>query len=624
MLKELDVNRGCSFARALRCPPVVIWSRTSRCSRKTRPVDKAVPVEWNRHRSSAVGDVRIQEEPSNWPLIDLVRRTFVCPTWAITRSAAAIVNWKERSVARGHSSAAEHRERKAAVPWRIKSRPSAVLLVSLAFQERNKPWEIDFVESFLAKHIIPLKVHNSTINPREKCKSLIPTGICLEMMFSSVVLLLCLFNRLSSSEELLGTHIVNDSLRHSSLSARLSLRRSFVTVNARPAIRTPAAGPVPNSGRTDSVNWPFEANCNRSHSDNTFESVILISSIRAMSPQRSSFVWRETFPIWCPFRSPFEVRTTIERWCQPIRISLDCIQRRNQWKCRRKCSSRTSGRRLFLGNRFLFTPSRSQSIMFVVLVEKAGDRGCSLDTRRQFVWAIRWVGRRNARYIANRQSEHGIPSALTKRCEDLVECLFSSKDLIQYLEKQTNQSIDDIFIAWDIADSVLIEVSLVLSRLENHLLRHSKDLYNITPPWATPSILKELRRLEDLCFYHLLYSPEINRLRAGRRNFVRSLVRHWRTSFRTGVERYPRERQSSDHEEWQTTQNETLLRGRATRRNHISSFSLPSTIPPSPLLCRFSVWTTCINRRSPVPCSSISTGKVTEHRGEKLSPPLLD
>lgn len=66
---------------------------------------------------------------------------------------------------------------------------------------------------------------------------------------------------------------------------------------------------------------------------------------------------------------------------------------------------------------------------------------------------------------------------LTK-CEDLLELpvsmmnfewirwhihfscfeILSFKDLIQYLEKHTNQSIDDIFIAWDIADTVLIEV----------------------------------------------------------------------------------------------------------------------------------------------------------------------
>ena len=32
------------------------------------------------------------------------------------------------------------------------------------------------------------------------------------------------------------------------------------------------------------------------------------------------------------------------------------------------------------------------------------------------------------------------------------------EDLFQYLEKHANQSIEDIFIAWDIADTVLIEV----------------------------------------------------------------------------------------------------------------------------------------------------------------------
>ncbi len=31
----------------------------------------------------------------------------------------------------------------------------------------------------------------------------------------------------------------------------------------------------------------------------------------------------------------------------------------------------------------------------------------------------------------------------------------------------------------------------------------------------TPPILQQLRQLEDLCFYHLFYSSEINRLRGG-------------------------------------------------------------------------------------------------------------
>ena len=100
-------------------------------------------------------------------------------------------------------------------------------------------------------------------------------------------------------------------------------------------------------------------------------------------------------------------------------------------------------------------------------------------------------------------------------CEHPIECLFSSKDLIQYLEKHTNQSIADIFIAWDIADTLLIEVSGAFARPEN-ASNCCQALYNILPPWATPSIMKEIRRLEDLCFYHLLYSAEINRLRAGR------------------------------------------------------------------------------------------------------------
>ena len=37
---------------------------------------------------------------------------------------------------------------------------------------------------------------------------------------------------------------------------------------------------------------------------------------------------------------------------------------------------------------------------------------------------------------------------------------FLYQDLFAYLEKHANQSIDDIFVAWDIADTILIEVSM--------------------------------------------------------------------------------------------------------------------------------------------------------------------
>ncbi|CAF1271131.1 unnamed protein product, partial [Didymodactylos carnosus] len=41
------------------------------------------------------------------------------------------------------------------------------------------------------------------------------------------------------------------------------------------------------------------------------------------------------------------------------------------------------------------------------------------------------------------------------------------------------------------------------------------DIYNVTPSWVTPSILQELKLINQLSFYHLLLSPDINRLRAG-------------------------------------------------------------------------------------------------------------
>ncbi|CAF3407362.1 unnamed protein product [Rotaria socialis] len=92
--------------------------------------------------------------------------------------------------------------------------------------------------------------------------------------------------------------------------------------------------------------------------------------------------------------------------------------------------------------------------------------------------------------------------------EELVEILRKSsriqrlndefRDFFTFLEKHTNQSIADIFIAWDIADTILIEA-----------------IYNVAPAWVTPSILRQLRQISDLCFYHLLYSYRINRLRGG-------------------------------------------------------------------------------------------------------------
>ncbi|CAF0743944.1 unnamed protein product [Adineta steineri] len=107
-----------------------------------------------------------------------------------------------------------------------------------------------------------------------------------------------------------------------------------------------------------------------------------------------------------------------------------------------------------------------------------------------------------------RSLDHLMGISTCDRYEELVDELRQSsriqslnrefQDLFNYLEKHANQSIEDIFIAWDIADTVLIE-----------------DIYNVTPSWVTPSISQQLRQLEDLCFYHLFYSSEINRLRGG-------------------------------------------------------------------------------------------------------------
>jgi hypothetical protein len=39
---------------------------------------------------------------------------------------------------------------------------------------------------------------------------------------------------------------------------------------------------------------------------------------------------------------------------------------------------------------------------------------------------------------------------------------------MEYLEKQTNQSVDDIFVAWDIADAILIEVFITFETKSNN------------------------------------------------------------------------------------------------------------------------------------------------------------
>ena len=66
---------------------------------------------------------------------------------------------------------------------------------------------------------------------------------------------------------------------------------------------------------------------------------------------------------------------------------------------------------------------------------------------------------RQSSRIRTLNSEHRV-NLLRNRLMNvcLVILVVSFKDLFQYLEKHANQSIEDIFIAWDIADTVLIEV----------------------------------------------------------------------------------------------------------------------------------------------------------------------
>ena len=58
--------------------------------------------------------------------------------------------------------------------------------------------------------------------------------------------------------------------------------------------------------------------------------------------------------------------------------------------------------------------------------------------------------------IRTLNSEHRV-NLLRDRVMDMCLVILF-EDLFHYLEKHANQSIEDIFIAWDIADTVLIEV----------------------------------------------------------------------------------------------------------------------------------------------------------------------
>ncbi|CAF2564653.1 unnamed protein product [Rotaria sp. Silwood2] len=85
-----------------------------------------------------------------------------------------------------------------------------------------------------------------------------------------------------------------------------------------------------------------------------------------------------------------------------------------------------------------------------------------------------------------------------KKSERIQNINNQFRDLFQYLEKNAKQSVSNLFDAWAVSDTVLIE-----------------DTYNIAPSWATPAVLRQLQQISDISAYHLMFMPEINRLRGG-------------------------------------------------------------------------------------------------------------
>ncbi|CAF0961718.1 unnamed protein product [Didymodactylos carnosus] len=71
-------------------------------------------------------------------------------------------------------------------------------------------------------------------------------------------------------------------------------------------------------------------------------------------------------------------------------------------------------------------------------------------------------------------------------------------DLFKLMEQNTGEKINELFVAWDIADILSIQ-----------------NYYNVTPLWITPSILEELKLIISLSFYNLFLPSSTNRLRAG-------------------------------------------------------------------------------------------------------------
>ncbi|CAF3640980.1 unnamed protein product [Rotaria socialis] len=85
-----------------------------------------------------------------------------------------------------------------------------------------------------------------------------------------------------------------------------------------------------------------------------------------------------------------------------------------------------------------------------------------------------------------------------KKSERIQNINSQFRDLFEYLEKNTKQPVSDLFDAWAISDTVLIEKS-----------------YNIAPLWATPAVIHQLQYISDIAAYHLMFMSEINRLRGG-------------------------------------------------------------------------------------------------------------
>ena len=188
------------------------------------------------------------------------------------------------------------------------------------------------------------------------------------MILSTIVLLVVVCcARVVRNERLIGTHIVKrlDLLGVSSVDVRLDFSARWTNAELRI--------------------WKFVLQCgllaewfgpiDRSRKFTTFVlGTILPRTIRQSDQFDLRRVRSEkmfsTYFCSCStkieFRFPFEVPITIERWCLPMRISLDSIQRRNE--CRSSPTTicrRTIGRRDFPGSRFPFTQSQSRSIMFV-------------------------------------------------------------------------------------------------------------------------------------------------------------------------------------------------------------------------------------------------------------------